>query len=737
MQDLTDGELLEQYADRNSDEAFSVLVARHVNLVYSTALRKAGNPNAAEEITQAVFIILAKKAGTFRKSAFLSGWLYQTTRLAAQNFLRSEIRRSHREQEAYMQSLSNETDLNVWEQVAPHLEDAMGRLSEKDRNAIALRFFEGKSFQEVGSAFGTSENAAKKRVAYALEKLRKFFVRRGVVSSTAIIATVISANSVQAAPTTLATSVSAIAITKGVTASGSTLALVKGASKLMAWLKIKTAALTGAAILLATGTSVLLVKEFASKEKLRTKPATQIASSEPDDITNASPALMVRTTRFPNKLGHARWSFWGERSETSPVEAIGLNTSFESLIGAAYCFGTTRTIFPPELPHTNFDFLATLPNLPAKKLQAEVEKVTGFVAHPEMRETDVLLLKVKNTNAPGLRPGTVGRSGGVNGGYYYRETNQPISSFRAYLESNILKKPVIDETGLTNQYDLNLEWGPMEWGGINDRRLEQAMIEQLGLELVPARQRIEMLVVELAKGSDKAALYKEVSPSSIDEATWDSPRLEFLPPVLILRPTRFREGSVASRTDDSRVRMIFKNSSLDYILAAAANFKVNGNFCTWRSRIMAPANLPQERFDLLLTVPDAEERLRKEIKKQLGLEVRRETREVEALIIKESETVAPKPSVQKQTPASTSETRMEKLPLWIIAQNIEAYLGKPVLVQTTLTNNFTLTLRTVFKDQRLTFDEKELKRDFVNQLGLELVAKKEPVEMLIVEHTNK
>lgn len=174
MQEPADSDLLRQYVENDSESAFAVLVARHVNLVYSAAFRKTGNSHAAEEITQAVFLILAKKARTLRRETVLAGWLYEAARLTSANFLRTEIRRTHREQEAYMQSLTNEPE--VWPQIVPLLEDAMGRLKEKERNAIVLRFFEGKSFREIGTAFGGSENAAKQRVAYALEKLRKFSV---------------------------------------------------------------------------------------------------------------------------------------------------------------------------------------------------------------------------------------------------------------------------------------------------------------------------------------------------------------------------------------------------------------------------------------------------------------------------------------------------------------------------------------------------------------------------------
>src|SRR5665213_270662 len=256
MQEPADTELLRQYAEQDSESAFAALLTRHVNLVYSTAVRKTHNSHAAEEITQAVFIILAKKARALRRETVLPGWLYQTARLTAANFLRNEIRRVRREQESYMQSLSNETE--AWPQIEPLLDDAMGRLNEKERNAIVLRFFEGKSFQEIGAVFGGTENAAKKRVVHGLEKLRKYFARHGVSSTTAMIAGTISANSVQAAPVALAKSVTAVAIAKGAAASGSTLTLIKGALKIMAWTKAKI--IVGIGILIVAGTGAVIVK---------------------------------------------------------------------------------------------------------------------------------------------------------------------------------------------------------------------------------------------------------------------------------------------------------------------------------------------------------------------------------------------------------------------------------------------------------------------------------------------
>ena len=259
MQEVRDTDLLRQYARENSDEAFAALVARRVNLVYSVALRKTGSPAAAEEITQAVCIILAKKAEQLSRHAALSGWLYQAARLTAANFLRTEIRRAHREQEAFMQSLPNETAPELWHQIAPMLEDAMGKLGGKERDAVALRFFEGKSFSEIATTIGATENAAKKRVSHALEKLRGYFSRRGVNSTAETISETISAHSVHAAPIGLAKTISAVAITKGAVVSTSTLTLIKGALKIMAWTKMKAAAVVGVAVIFTAGTTTLVI----------------------------------------------------------------------------------------------------------------------------------------------------------------------------------------------------------------------------------------------------------------------------------------------------------------------------------------------------------------------------------------------------------------------------------------------------------------------------------------------
>jgi len=283
MTERDDHELLAEYTCTGSEAAFGALVARYVNLVHSTAWRFTRNPHHAEEITQAVFIILARKAGGLRRGMVLPGWLYQTARLTAANFVKGEIRRQLREQEACMQSTLTDPEPAAWEQIAPLLDEAMGQLGETDRNAIVLRFFENKTVPEVAATLKLNEAAAHKRMSRAVDKLRKLFNKRGVTLTVTVIAGVVAANSVQAAPVALAKSVTAIAMTKGVAASSSTLTLMKGALKIMAWTKAKTAIVIGAGMLLAAGTTTVVVEKYiaAKQYAVAQEPWSDVGAATP------------------------------------------------------------------------------------------------------------------------------------------------------------------------------------------------------------------------------------------------------------------------------------------------------------------------------------------------------------------------------------------------------------------------------------------------------------------------
>lgn len=296
MQELDDIALLREYVEAGSEAAFAALVERHIDRVYSVALRHARNPHEAEEITQAVFIILAKKARSLRRGVILEGWLYQTARLTAVTRVRSEIRRSHREK-AFMQTTSNENEAGAWSQIVPLLDGALAGLNEQDRNAVVLRFFYGKSLREVGAALGASEDSARMRIQRALERLRQYFFKRGVTSTTAIIAGVIAANSVQAAPPALAKLATAAALAKGAAGSASTVAIAKGLLKIMAWTKMQTT-IVGAVIV---GLAAYSMMEHQAQVRLREangtlqKQMTQLRS----DNERLSVSLRGSTPRLP------------------------------------------------------------------------------------------------------------------------------------------------------------------------------------------------------------------------------------------------------------------------------------------------------------------------------------------------------------------------------------------------------------------------------------------------------
>jgi RNA polymerase sigma factor (sigma-70 family) len=208
----SDSELLQSYARDRDEAAFAELVRSHIDLVYTAAARRVGgDPHGAAEITQEVFLSLARHAGRLAKHPVLNAWLHTSTRNAAANFLRGERRRAQHHQEAHAMQESDAPDslAHAWTAIRPELDAALDELAEPDRQAIVLRFFENQSYPVLGARLGLREEAARMRVGRALEKLRGLLARRGIASTSALLGGALSAHGVAGAPAGLAAAVGA------------------------------------------------------------------------------------------------------------------------------------------------------------------------------------------------------------------------------------------------------------------------------------------------------------------------------------------------------------------------------------------------------------------------------------------------------------------------------------------------------------------------------------------------
>ncbi len=215
-----DNELVSAYATEASESAFQALVRRHVDLVYATALRQAGDPGLAEEITQNVFIALARKAPRLAGMETLAGWLHRTAILEAKARIRSELRRRRREEKAMEAADLEREGSSPFAALLPLLDEALLHLREGDRLALVMRFLEDRSLRDVGEAMGLGEDAARKRVSRALDRLTSFFRARGLAVPAGAGAATLLTNATQAAPAALAASAAHAGMAAGGAASG-------------------------------------------------------------------------------------------------------------------------------------------------------------------------------------------------------------------------------------------------------------------------------------------------------------------------------------------------------------------------------------------------------------------------------------------------------------------------------------------------------------------------------------
>ncbi|MGD0768842.1 MAG: sigma-70 family RNA polymerase sigma factor [Tepidisphaeraceae bacterium] len=293
---LSDAECLEAFVRGRDENAFRQLVERYGRIVYSAARRQAPDEQSAEDVTQAVFIVLIRKAAGV-KPQNLAGWLIKTTYLVARQARRTEARRIRRQTiaasiGATMNEQTPESDAD-WREIAPLLDKAIWRLSEQDRNVVCMRFLHDKPISEVAAAMGISEPAAAKRVERALARLRRDFAARGVTVAAAVIAATLSARGAEACPPGLVEAVAAkaLAAAHGAAAASSASLLAKGII-LMATAKKTALAAAIVLLLLTSGAAVFVgITYFGNSNDTAAAPdAHGGAPIAADTATPGSPA---------------------------------------------------------------------------------------------------------------------------------------------------------------------------------------------------------------------------------------------------------------------------------------------------------------------------------------------------------------------------------------------------------------------------------------------------------------
>jgi RNA polymerase sigma factor (sigma-70 family) len=282
-----DQELLQAYIGRGAQEAFAALVHRYIGLVYSAARRQVRSHSSAQEVTQLVFIALARKGHRLAPETPLAAWLYLVTRRTTLDFMRREARRRAYEQAAAEEFAAMKSSTPDWPLLEPWLDEAMAKLPQTDVSALLLRFFENKNLREVGAALGISEDAAQKRVSRALEQLRVVFSGKGVAVSAAGLATQLSAHAIQAVPAGLGAIVSTATVA----------ALAAPAGGLAAVTSFKTLIMTTAQKYALAGTFALAAGFAVYEGNLLVRQRTEAAALREQAAARADEIARLRAAR--------------------------------------------------------------------------------------------------------------------------------------------------------------------------------------------------------------------------------------------------------------------------------------------------------------------------------------------------------------------------------------------------------------------------------------------------------
>lgn len=511
----SDGELIEAFAGKNCEEAFRALVERHARWMYAAAFRQLRDRQLAEDAAPAVFILLFQKAHAMPPNAKISSWLFNALQFTVKNLRRGQRRRHYHELRAATQDAQPAAAPGVaGSDPADQLDGAVAALGSNDRAAILLRFYQNVPFDQIGRALGISEAAARKRTQRAVQALRRKLSTTATPDSIALAV----ACGLNHAPAGLVHNITAgaLAAKAGGAVPASILTATKGSGLFMAAAKTKIIVSIALICILAIPTTVVVVHYvpslFAdSSEPQSSAPATgaaptpkpaeaheswQIEDISSDWVSHLPPDVKILPTRFPHS---SRTNLAGVSPEDDRF--VGIRVLVRDILNIAYGWHPQRMVFVGGEPQERFDFIATLPKGSLEVLQSELKSTLGLVGHRETREMDVLLLKVRNVGAPGLKPATKGE----NFGSYQNDTdagidwsNQSLSRAPELLEG-FCKMPVIDETGLSGHFSIDVKWKERGDRDPNHEALKAALLKQLGLKLVPSHQPVEMLIVEKVK----------------------------------------------------------------------------------------------------------------------------------------------------------------------------------------------------------------------------------------------
>jgi uncharacterized protein (TIGR03435 family) len=511
----SDRELIEAFVREESENAFRCLVERHARWMFAAAYRQLRDRQLAEDATQAAFIILLQKAHAMPSNTKISTWLFSVLQFTVKNLRRSRRRRRFHEFRSAARGLEPVSNpAAVSNEVTARLDAAVAALRSSDRTTILLRFYQNLSFDQIARSLGISEAAARKRTHRAIQVLRR---KLGADANAASIA-LGAACGLDHAPTALIHTITtgALAARAGAAISAPILTATKGTAIFMATTKVKILAVIFIICFLAVPGTIVAIHYAPSPFAESPGPDSAAAdeapvptvkqsemqrSAEPWEIENISSDMVGRLPPevkiLPTKFPHASISRLVGFTPGSD-RYVGIRVSAVNILAVAYKWDQQRIIFLNGEPPDRYDFVAAMPKSALEALQVELKSKLGLIAHPESRTVDVLLLKVKNSNPRGLKPPTGGED-------FYFETdngdagihwdNESLSRVPEILEG-YCKMPIVDQTGLTQHFSVDVKWKELGDGDPNHDAMKGALLNELGLELVPSRASIQMLLVE-------------------------------------------------------------------------------------------------------------------------------------------------------------------------------------------------------------------------------------------------